>query len=270
MYWEKFVASLKCDDKFLKDNNGIVELPFNSQYNIYLKNLNSQDAVVGVSVDGEDVLDNQRLVVNANSNIELLGFLEGNKVKNRFKFLEFTKDIEDKVGYSPELSIIRVEVWFRKPKPVVQEYVTKHNWEWTGYPTYPYIYPRYDSVEIYCGDVIYGDRMVWGGGSVSSNGTVSKSVSPIYSVQNCSLNSSNNDLGITVKGDDCNQNFSYTSVNDLEEQSHVIILKLKGFKDDSLKVAEVIGARDKITCSECGQSNSVNNMYCPKCGKLLK
>jgi hypothetical protein len=268
MYVKNFVVSIKCGDKFLRDNGGDVELPFNSEYSLFLKNLDSRDSVVGIKIDGEDVLDDNRIVVRGNSSVELLGFMEGSKVKRKFKFIEYDNVLEKKIEYSPEFSLISVEVTYRKPKPTVQEHIVKYRYDWETYPT-PYygIHPRYDHVEIYCGDRIYGDRMVWGGGTISSNGTCSKSLN-IQTLNRSTL--STNDVGITVKGDKCNQSFTSTYIDDLEDQSHVIILRLRGFHSDITKVVDVVTNKDKVYCSECGKSNSIKNKYCPDCGNLLK
>jgi hypothetical protein len=274
MYVKNFVVSIKCGDKFLRDNGGDVELPFNSEYSLFLKNLDSRDSVVGIKIDGEDVLDDNRIVVRGNSSVELLGFMEGSKVKRKFKFIEYDSALEKKIEYSPEFSLISVEVTYRKPKPTVQEYVFKPSWEWRYYDWNWVHNPRWNDpnyvnpIVTCCGDRIYGNNIVWIGETISSNGTSSyRNVN--VQAYNCS-SLSTNDVGITVKGDECNQSFTSTYIDDLEDQSHVITLRLKGFHSDNTKVANVVTNKDKIYCSECGKSNSIKNKYCPDCGNLLK
>ena len=39
VYFEKFVANLKVYGKFLRNNENIIELPFGSEYILFLKNI---------------------------------------------------------------------------------------------------------------------------------------------------------------------------------------------------------------------------------------
>jgi hypothetical protein len=261
MYFEKFVVSLKSEGKFLRDENGVVKLPFGSEFSLYLKNLESRDAVVRISIDGKDVLDENRLMVCANSNLDLLGFMKNNKVKNNFKFIELTKDIEKHLGYTPEDSLIRIEVWFRKPKPIVQE-VTVTYPRWGDYWVYPY-YPFEPYKIVYTGNYTYSSN------NPSPKGTT-------FSAQSCSnnismdcLRSSTNDVGITVKGNECNQDFNSIYIDDLEEQSHIYILKLSGYQDNNKKVENIVATRDKIECETCGKENKYSNKFCSNCGTFL-
>jgi hypothetical protein len=89
MYQDKFVACLKTrDGKVLREDNGVIKLPFNSEYSIYLKNLESRKAKVKISIDGKDVLDNKELLIDGNSTATIEGFLKDNVATNKFKFIE--------------------------------------------------------------------------------------------------------------------------------------------------------------------------------------
>lgn len=261
MYYEKFVASLKKDGKVLRDNHGLIKIPFDTEYSLYLKNLESRNAVVGITIDGKDVLDGHKLVVPSNESMDLLGFMNGNQVKNKFRFIELTKQLEDRIGYSPEDSLIRIEVWFQKMKPITQEVITTYTntypYHWYGEP-YRYVVSPY---------------ICNGGGRGSSCGTFSlDSFSADMPVAMASCNYSSpepaNDVGITVKGNNCQQDFGSTYVSDLEEQSHVLVLKLSGYQDKQ-KVHTVVTTKDKIYCPKCGKSNHFGNKFCTDCGKLI-
>ena len=82
VYSNKFVAVIKCNGKILretsKDNDVI--LPFGTEYSILLKNLDHRRAVAEVSIDGTDVLNGRRLVIDANDNTELKGVMVDNAV----------------------------------------------------------------------------------------------------------------------------------------------------------------------------------------------
>jgi hypothetical protein len=249
MYYDKFVVAVKAGSKFLRDEDGVVKLPFGQDYSIYLKNLNSRDAVVSVSIDGKDVLGGNKLVIRANSSGDLLGFMEGNSVKNNFRFIELTKQLEEKLGYSPEDSLIRFEITYKKEKPIVQEVTTVYNSNWNYYP-----YTR-----------------------SSYSGNISKSIGTTVSMSCCasisgvaSCDSIDGDVGITVKGQECNQNFSSTYINDLEDQSHVLVLRLSGYKEDKSKVEQVIGSQEKLECPTCGIKNDSKSKFCVNCGTFLR
>jgi hypothetical protein len=200
-------------------------------------------------------------VVRANSSVELKGFERNNIVHNKFKFIEFTKEVEEKIDYSPEFGLIRVEVWYEKLKPVTQKIV--YNYEW-NYKPQPYVYPK----------ITWNDTGGWQTYSVSnsiqsSGGTRSCAMASSSDNPEVSLNYSQiNDVGITTKGSKCHQEF-YNVYMDLEEQSNVFVLKLSGYKDENAKVTELIGAKEKLTCPNCQKRSKYNNNFCAKCGTPL-
>ena len=57
-------------------------------YSILLKNLDNRRAIAEVSIDGTDVLDGRRLVIDGNDDTELKGVMVNNAVKNAFKFIQ--------------------------------------------------------------------------------------------------------------------------------------------------------------------------------------
>ncbi|MEK0340335.1 MAG: hypothetical protein QQN46_08995, partial [Nitrosopumilus sp.] len=101
MYSNKFVACIMVDDEVVreirKDNSDLIYLPFGTDYQIRLKNLDHRRAVVSISIDGDDVLDGSRLVVESNSTTDLKGFLDckTNKARNAFRFIEKTERVSD-------------------------------------------------------------------------------------------------------------------------------------------------------------------------------
>lgn len=115
VYQQKLVAVIKYNGKILREkDNSLVYLPFNSEYEILIKNLESRDCVVNISIDGTDVLDKQQLIVKANSSCSLEGFLKNNKVTNRFKFIQKTSKIQDYRGDRIDDGLIRIEYRFVK------------------------------------------------------------------------------------------------------------------------------------------------------------
>jgi len=300
MFSDKFVVALKVDGKVLREKGSSVQIPFNTEYSILLKNLESKKAVVKISVDGEDVLDSNKLIVFPNAEIELDGYMKDSIAKNRFKFIEKTKQIEEYRGNRVDDSLIRVEFWFEQDEPIVTHTYNHHH----NYNQYDYYYPWY----IYHG-------YPWGvwhpnGGTVTytssdgsgfNNGNKSitlpnedfgnfddngfnngnnpitvnnmsfteNSVSSVFSADNLTLGNTNED-GITVKGTEINQEFNRGYTRELESQSHVITLKIKGFVSDKKKVKAPLFVNDKPICGTCGEKNDSTHKYCKNCGTFLE
>jgi len=256
MYYEKFVTSLRVDDRFLREENGVVKIPFGTEYSLYLKNLESRDAVVSVSIDGKDILDGNQLIVRGNSSTNLLGFLKNNVVKNKFRFIELTKEIEDLVGYNPEDSIIRIEFTYEKKKQnnyiintIYNSEPTIYHKDW-NYKDWNYTYCDYNNYNV--------NTTSMGGNSSCCN----------YSNISESSPRSFDDVGITVYGGDCRQDFYTSYVGDLEDVSHTIVLRLSGYKDNK-KVSTFITTKEKIYCPSCGKPNRSSNKFCTNCGGIL-
>jgi len=220
-YNNKFVAVVKCNGKILVEKNGIVHIPFGSEYTILLKNLNSVKAVVDITIDGQDILDSNRLIVHPNSSNELKGFMKDNRVTNKFKFIQKTEEISDFRGDNIDDGIIRIEITF--------ETSLIPNW---GYYTYNQNYTS----------------------------PISKSaVSYRFTSE-----------GITVKGDNnVNQSFAPGFTNPLEYSSSVIILILRGIREDNTKVSNLISVKNKVFCETCGTRNLPKNKFCYNCGTCL-
>ena len=71
MYNNKFVACLKSNGRVLREQDGTVFLNFGSEYSIYLKNLNTVRAEVTISIDGQDIMDGNSLVLGAYQDVIL-------------------------------------------------------------------------------------------------------------------------------------------------------------------------------------------------------
>lgn len=234
MYNKKFVAVVVCNGKIMREHGGTVYLPFGSNYSLRFKNLHTTKALVSVSIDGEDVLDGNKLIVEPDTSIDLKGFLKGSKARNKFKFIRKTKAISNYRGDRLEDGLIVVRYKFEKL-----------NQDW--YPTYPY-YP-----------VIYNCNRYFKCGEYQSE---------FYTTcENNSLYSYAND-GITVKGEPTNQQFTYGNIDELEDTEYSIVLQLKG-KTKSKRISKPLTVKSKITCGTCGKKNKSFNKYCYACGTYL-
>lgn len=259
MYHNKMVVSLKLGGRFLRDDNGEVKLPFGSEYGIYLKNLESRLATVKVSIDGEDVLDGNELVVYPNNPLELKGFMRHSTVVNRFKFIEKTKKIEEYRGNKPDDGLIRVE--FRYLRERIE------------YPVITYNYHPYWVWIPYSGAYIYPGTYTDNNSATTFNPNLSS-----WTTLNCSGRSGlsftsqeNQGEGITVKGGEAYQSFQGVSVGGMEGKAHVMVLRLRGYRDEEkIRQLSDVAVKERKTCSICGEKNKYGAKYCRNCEAFLE
>ncbi len=252
VYVNKFVAVLKSNGKILRENEGIVSLPFNSEYSLLLKNLESRRVCVNITIDGRDVLYGNRLVIDPNSEKELLGFLQGTQVKHSFKFIQKTSNIQEYRGDKIDDGIVRIEFSFEKPiksHGVYRGRTTIHEKKIPNYHP-PLLggdhdnYFRQYSVPIYAQNISY-------------DGNYHNQQEPLK------------DEGITVEGSRIDQSFNYTTIGKLEE-SKVIILRMKGITKSGSSVSKPMTIHTKLTCQTCGRKSKSNSKFCAECGTNLE
>lgn len=266
-YKDLFVAEVKCNGKFLRVRDDKVYLPFGSEYSIYLKNMNTRRASVKISIDGQDVLDGNDLVLNGNSSVELEGFLKGITAKNKFKFIQKTKEIQDYRGDKADDGLIRIEFAYEK---ITASFDFIKSYTYTYHDTNA----KYGGVlnegrgcrDIYAGSTIgKGMNMVYD----------SEPVSMYYSSCNASCNSSLEssaplvDEGITVKGSECQQKFNYVTMGETDP-AEVIVIGLKGLTETSNTVTQPVTVSQKLQCSSCGKWWKTKYKFCPNCGTYLE
>jgi hypothetical protein len=259
MYYNNFVTVIKSRGKVLReDSKGVVRIPFGSEYTILLKNKDSRKAVVNVEIDDESVAGG--VIVPANKTVELKGSLNELKVRNRFKFIQKTKEIQDYRGDRLGDGLVRIEYKFEKK---VEEPVWYYTPPVTVWPDngYPKINPvRYGGgTGVNNSDCVYTCSNGVGlplGASLTSD-----------SVQCSSLPKS--DEGITVKGSKTKQDFVYGHTNELESQSSIIILHLRGLTKQRTKVKKAITVKTKLRCPTCGRRSKSSMQFCGNCGTCL-
>ena len=274
MYSNKFVVALKTiDGKVLREQKDTVFLPFSSEYSIYLKNLNSVRSQVKVSIDGQDVLNGESLVIGANQDLNLERFLKSKDSGNRFKFIERTSQIENHRGVKAEDGLIRIEFQFEK--------VFNNQW----YVNTNVLGGGYNPNQIYGGGGWRGAAGGSGGNQVYLKGLGGSALNAIgssYSVPagqaNCmdfnpqsmevKCSAPVSDVGITVPGSISDQKFQTVSGFALESEVHVIVLKLLG-ETGNVKIVEPITVKAKPTCVTCGRVNKANSKFCSNCGTSL-
>ena len=285
VYSDKFIAVVKYNGQILREHDSVVTLPFGSEYSILLKNLNSVKALVKISIDGKDVLDGNEIIVSPNSETTLEGFLKGYRATNKFKFIQKTKEIVNHRGDRVDDGIIRVEFRFEKKKEyrLIQEYRL-----WTC-PTcgcnpctcWPFVTRTFYGSSI--NNVYYSSNL----GSTSESldqGASSKSTGQAIGASQTFTASAGDELrcakrditptpnvdeGITVKGGDTNQLFMFGSIGELEPTSQVIIIKLRGTKENGTVIEQPVFTKKKIQCPTCGRHQKSHLKFCGNCGTAL-
>lgn len=267
MYNEKLVVCIKNNGKILREQDSIVHLPFSSEYQIYIKNLHTRKCKINVEIDSTLVI--KGLLLNAGENINLERFVEGfsNSSGPRFKFIEKTQQISDFRGDKAEDGLIRVEYQFEKQKPVVNTIIERRVTEYKPYTPY-YNNFWYGNVglgaETTFSETSYGINTA----SYSACADNIKAINDTPVQQFSALRSASLD-GITVHGSDSKQAFSYGSIGELEENKHVIILKLFGTTSNNEEVIKPITVETKIQCSTCGTKSNSYMKFCGNCGTRL-
>ena len=256
-YKENFVAIVKCGGKILRERDGFVTLPFGTEYSLLFKNLDSRKALVKVSIDGVNVLENG-LILAPNSDSEIEGFLEGNNVKNRFKFIQKTQEIMEHRGDRIDDGMIRVEFQHEKiveRKTVIYDHVHHDHYHYHPY-WYPYYPPQTPFYWTCNNNEVVGDRYSSGESEIKT-----------YCLNSVSLPLQ--DEGITVKGSESGQHFHYGSIGDLDNSS-VIVIRLRGVKEMGQMVERPVCVGDKFTCKSCGRKFLSTAKFCNNCGTFLE
>jgi len=294
MYANKFVACIMVDDEVVrevrKDDADLVYLPFGTDYQIRLKNLDYRRAVVSISIDGDDVLDGSRLVLESNSTTDLKGFLDSktNKARNAFRFIEKTERVSKHRGDHVDDGLVRIEVQFEEDLPLIEQTI-----KWPICPPYQPYYPYrewypYQPIITFGGGLAstnqgncQGQSFTWTGdceiSNIQCNFEASEATMDVDDdeVDLTDLNELGNTTntfnkdGITVSGNVVGQMFTTTFVRKLSAQRTVIVFKLQGKKSDSTAVVKPLLVKSKIECPTCGEKCKSGVKYCCECGTCL-
>lgn len=257
MYKDNLVVAIKHNNKVLRERGNKITLPFGAEYSILVKNLNSMKVSVNLSIDGEDVLDNKSILIEANSNMELDGFMKGMSAKNRFRFIKKTKQISDHRGNRVDDGLIRIEFAFEKEKPAVTCHYHEHYDYWPppkrSCPCEPF------------GPIKYCTGY---GHSFTSDGTGDVTYSNVSSFNVVDM-LPEVDEGITVKGEEIDQGFVYGCIGPLEN-SQVMVIHLCGEKTNGTVVSESVTVKTRLRCKICGTLSRSHVKFCSNCGTFLE
>lgn len=272
MYRNNLVVAIKHNNKVLRERGSRVTLPFGSEYSLLVKNLNSRKVSVNISIDGEDVLDNKSILIEANLSMELDGFIKGMSAKNRFRFIKKTKQISEYRGDKADDGLIRVEFAFEKEKSTIIYHHHEYHDYWSP-PRRPCPREPFGPIKYYTGSPIYGNGFTNDGTSDiayscsgdikafnSNGGKVGSKVRSMLV---------DNEDGITVKGEEIDQGFVHGYIGELEN-SQVMVIHLCGEKPNGTTVSKPITVKTRLRCKTCGVLSRSSAKFCRNCGTFLE
>jgi hypothetical protein len=251
MYNHKLAVALKSAGKVLREFGETVYVPFGSEYSVFVKNLNSVRALVKIEIDGIDVGDGTKFVVDPNRDIDLERFIKNNNLNegNKFKFIERTDNIENNRGVGIEDGLIRIEFNFERiTQPVLFD--NSPHWTYTSSGTVNLRNTKNDFLGAH-------DTAAY---NASVNNVASKGVAVSANI---------NDAGITVPGSVSDQEFRNTSWFPTEYETHVIVLQMLGQTEDNQQVTKPVTVKAKSKCVTCGRTNKATAKFCTECGTSL-
>jgi ribosomal protein L40E len=274
MHKNNFVVALKCNRQILRERENGVYLPFNSEFSILLKNLETRKASVKIFIDGQNIFgNNSTYILDGGHEREIERFAENLSSGNRFKFIRKTSEIAEYRGDKIDDGLIRVEFTFEKQRNCIEYYTICNTYYYPSY--YPPYYPPYPKPKR-----VAPSRYTWTDETVSlssSSGIGSAyniNSTQVRDIQASNFQSSNGvvpnvDEGITTKGSISNQKFIEACIGELEEVSHTITLQLRGFIGTMEEVEKPITTGNKLICTMCGLASNSDATYCKRCGTYL-
>jgi len=296
MYREQYVAAVMRSGKIQpEDRDGVIVLPFESEYQIRIKNKSRKRAVADIHIDGR--LAVRGVVIDPLGSVDLERFLEGFSLDcgPRFKLVKASDSRVSQPGDS-ENGIVSVNFYAEKDQPkVVEEHRIVHDHCTHRHPhcyhgncpdCCPWCHRPFwygSNILRSCEDksfTTYG-QSVSGGGTqgMTLNAGNDVSVTPTSGVDVNLIQSSLSNQAITAKKLDANINASYTSspVNAepaaTVEGSH----STQQFRHTYIDVdrdhpvtiqLKLRGVVQLIQQCDCGFKRT-DESYCPKCGKHL-
>lgn len=249
-YSNKFVACVLLNGQPQQElANGVVKLPFNSEYSLRFRNKNNRRAVVKIFIDGENVSGNG-YIISANDYVDI----KRHREKDRsFKFVSLDSPEavdEGKNGPNHDKSKGVIEAHFYLEKEQLKFYPLYNNVEHHHH----HHYPSHDPY------IRYGVKPTWTYSDANNDLSVMKSptdfakTSSVGGMTSCHRGLKSTGLesynsvapvtelkdGCTVMGESTGQTF-YTQHIEVEETATILKLFLQGWED-------------KVVCVEKKQS----------------
>jgi hypothetical protein len=250
MYSKNFAAAIKVNGKILREFGDTVYLPFGSEYEIRLKNINTTRVKATIEIDGENVTGGG-LIINPSETVDLERFIRNGNLSegNRFKFIERTSKIEDHRDIKLEDGLITIRYEFELSLPTYKPFI--QNTPYTK--SVPINYYGVDGRALYNGELV--------------NSTLANSIT---NLTNTNATLSVNETGITVEGSKSNQKFNTTLWSGSIGGTNVLTIKMLGETEENKKVREPVTVKTKLECKTCGTVNPATSNFCSECGTSLQ
>ena len=240
MHRNNFVLAVKHNGKVLRESNGAIFLPFDSEYSLLLKNLwHNSKATAKVEIDGMNITNGQEFIIPPSSNIEIERFLlDGNlHTGKKFKFVHSSNpNVSD--PSNKENGKIQITFWCEfHPNYYMESSTTWYTQQVKD--------RTQDSIP----------QPYWNTCSTNTYSTITSNMINCYA----------NEQGATIEG---NQSFQqFNSVSNFEKDpatETIITLTLKPTSQ-----AITVDMTKRIYCPNCGVQNKWSNNYCCICGCRL-
>jgi hypothetical protein len=259
MYNNKLVVCVKAGGQILRENGDTIFLPFNTEYSLYFKNLNSTRVQFSLNVDGQNATEDCYLVIEPGREMTLERFIKNGNMNsgNRFKFIERSASVEQHRGIGAEDGLIHIEFEFEQP------YVQPISYRPNRTPDWIYNQNNFLGGQLRSKDL----------GAVAPRGIVDNS----FYNSTCSYDSNvrgveisaQNVAGITVPGSISTQQFHETQALKTDGVKHSIVLRLLGEIQNKI-VQRPVTVKHKPTCVTCGRRNKATARFCTNCGTNLQ
>jgi hypothetical protein len=253
VYNNRLVAVVQCGGKVLRERGDTVYLPFNSEYQIMLKNLNSRKAKINITIDGQDVFFGKSLILGPNETQTIERFVNNLNEGNRFRFIEKTEEISKYRGDRPDDGLVRIQYWFEKLSPTIT---------WTPWNP-PFLGGGWTYTS--CGNL----RGSKGSSAGADGGFIGSADAAVVSCYAGEAILPRNDSGITVPGSMSSQQFGYGYIGELEPNSEVIVIRLSGGEPQQPPIQKPLFVSNKLTCNTCGRVSPSTAKFCSNCSTAL-
>ena len=249
VYSNKFVMCLLVNNEIQQEKaNGVITIPFGSEYILRFRNKHNRRAVVQIYIDGENVSDSG-YIIDGNSSIDIK---RHSCVDKSFKFVDLNSSEAIEYGKNgPNPDKIKGTI-------VARFYLEKEQKHIVNYPPF-WITPYPDKYK--------KPQTTWNCQNTShmecSNNIRGQSMICDYESNSISHNiDSNLQDGCTVEGSITGQHF-YTKHIDIEDSYTSVKIFLQGYTNTQT-------IKPDIYCSNCGANFNIRVLkkakFCPICG----
>lgn len=279
MYKNDLIVAIKHNGKILRELNNQIIIPFGSEYSILIKNISQKRAGISISIDGDNVTNNDLLIIDAGKQTELKRFLNStsNKIGNAFKFIEKTEKIEKHRGNKIEDGLITVTFSFEKELTNIQKDIedylsTSCQKKGSGFDNDYMLKNRYFDMlndQFSKKDLLPKGPDIIYSSNIDNSDNYIRSASTFSNSFQSSTNILSNDSGITVPGSIVEQHFNYVYDFIPSTICHTITLKLVG-KVKTQKIDAPLFVKTTIKCKTCGSKVKHCDKFCSHCGTSVK